>query len=77
MRRLRVKEIAQAKGYTMARLARETSIDIKTLQKIWHKQNYNPLLTTLDKIAGALGVSTRDLLAEDEDRDSATSEKSE
>jgi transcriptional regulator with XRE-family HTH domain len=62
MRRLRVKEVAQARGFTMARLQRAADINLKTLQAIWHNPRHNASLNTLDKIAGVLGVPVTELI---------------
>ena len=62
MRRLRVKEVAQAKGFTMARLQRAADINLKTMQVIWHNPQHDASLNTLDKIAKALGVPITELL---------------
>lgn len=62
MRRLRVKEVAQARGFTMSRLQRAADINLKTMQAIWHNPQHDASLKTLDKIAKALGVPTTDLL---------------
>ena len=62
MRRLRVKEVAQAKGFTMARLQRAADINLKTIQVIWHNPQHDASLNTLDKIAKALGVPTTELI---------------
>ena len=62
MRRLRVKEVAQAKGFTMARLQRAADINLKTIQAIWHNPQHDASLNTLDKIAKALGVPFTDLI---------------
>ncbi len=62
MRRLRVKEVAQAKGFTMARLQRAADINLKTIQAIWHNPQHDASLNTLDKIAKALGVPVTDLI---------------
>lgn len=62
MRRLRVKEVAQAKGFTMARLQRVADINMKTMQAIWHNPQHDASLKTLDKLAKALGVPTTELL---------------
>jgi transcriptional regulator with XRE-family HTH domain len=56
MRRLRVKEVAQAKGFTMAKLQRAADINLKTIQAIWHNPQHDASLKTLDKIAKVLGV---------------------
>ena len=62
MRRLRVKEVAQAKGITMARLQRAADINLKTIQAIWHDPRHNASLNTLDKIAKVLGVPVNELI---------------
>lgn len=62
MRRLRVKEVAQAKGFTMARLQRAADINLKTIQVIWHNPQHDASLNTLDKIARALGVPVTELI---------------
>ncbi len=62
MRRLRVKEVAQAKGFTMARLQRAADINLKTLQAIWHDPRHNASLNTLDKIARVLDVPVTELI---------------
>ena len=62
MRRLRVKEVAQAKGFTMAQLQRVADINLKTIQVIWHNPQHDASLKTLDKIAKALGVPITELI---------------
>lgn len=62
MRRLRVKEVAQEKGFTMARLHRAADINLKTMQAIWHNPQHDASLSTLDKIAKALGVPITELI---------------
>jgi transcriptional regulator with XRE-family HTH domain len=56
LRRLRVKEVAQEKGFSMAKLQRAADINLKTMQAIWHNPQHDASLKTLDKIAKALGV---------------------
>ncbi|HLX57551.1 MAG TPA: helix-turn-helix transcriptional regulator [Ktedonobacteraceae bacterium] len=62
MRRLRVKEVAQAKGFSMARLQRLADINLKTIQAIWHNPQHDASLKTLDKIAKALGAPITELI---------------
>ena len=62
MRRLRVKEVAQARGFTMARLQRAADINLKTMQSIWHNPRHDASLNTLDKLAKALGVPVTELI---------------
>src|SRR2546426_4116519 len=73
MRRLRVKEVAQAKGITMARLQRAADINLKTIQAIWHDPQHNASLNTLDKIAKVLGVPVNELIEDVPDDTSPTS----
>jgi transcriptional regulator with XRE-family HTH domain len=56
VRRLRVKEVAQEKGFSMAKLQRAADINLKTIQAIWHNPQHDASLKTLDKIAKVLGV---------------------
>jgi transcriptional regulator with XRE-family HTH domain len=74
MRRLRVKEVAQARGFTMARLQRAADINLKTLQAIWHNPRHNASLNTLDKIAAVLGVPVTELI-EDVPEDTPLTDK--
>ena len=75
MRRLRVKEVAQAKGFTMARLQRAADINLKTIQAIWHNPQHDASLNTLDKIAKALGVPFTDLIEDVPEGQSPTTKK--
>jgi transcriptional regulator with XRE-family HTH domain len=62
MRRLRVKEVAEARGFTQARLHRAADINLKTIQAIWHNPQHDASLKTLDKIAKVLGVPVTELI---------------
>jgi len=62
LRRLRVKEVAQEKGFSMAKLQRAADINLKTIQAIWHNPQHDASLKTLDKIAKALGVPITELI---------------
>ena len=74
MRRLRVKEVAQARGFTMARLQRAADINLKTIQAIWRDPRHNASLHTLDKLAEVLGVPVTELI-EDVPAGTASQEK--
>ncbi len=65
MLRLRVKEEAQARGFTIARLERTAGIDIKTVRAIWHNPQHNASFETLEKIAAAIGVPVTNLIEDD------------
>ena len=63
MVRLKVKEVAVAKGISQRRLSLRSGIDINTIRKIFqHPTTANPTVDTLGKIADILGVDVSDLL---------------
>ncbi len=63
MARLRIKEIAQAKGISMNKLARHADLSILTIRKLWRDDpNYDPSLSTLQKVADVLAVPLQELL---------------
>ncbi len=62
MIRLRVKEVATAKGISQSKLGRLADIDVKTMRRIY-RQPTEPITTTLlDRLAKALEVDARELL---------------
>jgi transcriptional regulator with XRE-family HTH domain len=65
MIRLRVKEIAEQKGLSQARVSRMSDVDITTVRKIYrHPSEANVTLETLTRLAKALGVSIHDIIEE-------------
>ena len=63
MIRLRVKEIAVQRGISQGRLSRMSNIDLTTIRRIYNNPTAaNITLTTLDKLAKALGVQPSDLI---------------
>jgi hypothetical protein len=42
-----VKEVAQAKGFTMAKLQRAADINLKTIQAIWRNPQHDASLKTI------------------------------
>ena len=76
MPQLKVKELAEARGYNMSRLQRESGVTMPSVRRYWYntrdgKNEGEPLkevdLAVLAAIARVLGVKSRDLLS-DEDR---------
>jgi transcriptional regulator with XRE-family HTH domain len=65
MIRLRIKEAAEEQGLSMAKLARKADMDFKTVQRIFHDPYRDISLSTLDRIAQALGVPVTSLLIEE------------
>jgi len=70
MLRLRVKEVAQAKGISMSKLSRIADVNYKTIQTIWRDPYHGLNTITLNKIAQALGVPTSELLEDVPDNSS-------
>lgn len=62
MIRLRVKEVAEAKGYNISSLSRAADIGLATMRKIWNKPESSVNTTTLEKIARVLNVDISLLL---------------
>ncbi|TMC88094.1 MAG: helix-turn-helix transcriptional regulator [Chloroflexi bacterium] len=71
MIRLRVKEIARAKGFSQGRLSRVANIDENTLKRIYRDPYAIITTETLDKLAKALGVPSAELIEDvpDDKRD--------
>lgn len=69
MVRLRVREVATEKGVGIGKLSRLADVSTNTMRRIWHDDDpgYDATLSTLQKIATALGVGVRDLLVDDKD----------
>jgi DNA-binding Xre family transcriptional regulator len=62
MIRLRVKEIAESKGFNMSSLSRSADISFNTVKRIYRDPFRETNTTILEKLAKALGVSTADLI---------------
>jgi transcriptional regulator with XRE-family HTH domain len=64
---LRVKEIAEAQGITMAMIARETGLARTTIQRYWKGYIQRPDNEVLRKLAAALKLSDwRELFGPDD-----------
>lgn len=62
--RLRVKEVANQKGFSMGKLQRDADVAYNTVKRMY-KNPYHVITTeTLGKLAKALGVSPGELLEE-------------
>ena len=62
--RLRVKEIAKQKGFSMGKLQRDADVAYNTVKRMY-KNPYHVITTeTLGKLAKALGVSLGELIEE-------------
>ena len=69
MIRLRVKEVAKAKGVSQRKLFFRSEVDLRTIQKIYKDPFTNITIQTLAKLAKGLGVSSCELI-EDVDEQS-------
>lgn len=61
MLRLKVREIAESKGYNQSTLSRASDVPIQTIRRIWRNPYYEVRLATLNRIASVLGVPATDL----------------
>lgn len=64
MLRLRVKEVAKARGISMAKLSRMADLNPRTVQAIYQDPYRDVAYSTLVKIAKALNVDVSDLTEE-------------
>jgi DNA-binding Xre family transcriptional regulator len=62
--RLRVKEIAEAKGFNQSSLSRAANIHFTTIKRIYQDPYKDAAISTLAKIAKALDVSICELIEE-------------
>ncbi len=69
MVRLKVKEVAEAKGISMAKLSRMADVGYTTTQSLFHNPQHDVSLYVLHRIAVALGVSICDLIEEKSDKE--------
>jgi DNA-binding Xre family transcriptional regulator len=60
--RLRVKEVAEAKGYNMSTLSRAADVPFSTIRRLWRNPSYEVRLGTLQRIAKILNVPTSELI---------------
>lgn len=75
MIRLKVKEIAQSKKLTMAKLGRMADLNQRTMQAIYNDPYRDVAHSTLLKLAKALEVQITDLYEEVEESDQGKSEE--
>ncbi len=62
MIRLRVKEVAEQKGFSMGRLQRDAGVSYNTVKDIYRDPFREVTTTTINKLAKALSVPTTDLI---------------
>nr|BBH91718.1 hypothetical protein KTC_64690 [Thermosporothrix sp. COM3] len=62
MIRLRVREIAEARGFNQSTLSRASDVSFNTIKRIFQNPYRSVSTDTLDRLAKALGVDIRDLV---------------
>ncbi len=60
--RLRVKEVAEAKGFNISTLSRKADVGISTVRRLWHEPSRNVDFYVLERIAKALEVPATELI---------------
>lgn len=68
-----LKEVAEAKGYKMYRLQKETGLDAGLIRRYWYNKTTSIDLRYLDRLCVFLGVAPGDILRYDA---AATQDKS-
>jgi DNA-binding Xre family transcriptional regulator len=62
MIRLRLEEVAKAKGISMTRLSRISDVEYRTVRKIFRNPEAEIGMTTLDKLCWALHATPAELI---------------
>jgi transcriptional regulator with XRE-family HTH domain len=62
MARLKVKEVAEAKGFNIASLSRRSDVSMKTVRRLWRRPESVTTTDTLERLATALGVTIAELI---------------
>lgn len=62
MFRLKVREVAKARGMSQRQLVLRSELDIKTVQWVFRDDHANITMITLDRIAVTLGVDISELI---------------
>jgi DNA-binding Xre family transcriptional regulator len=62
MLRLRVKEVAEKRGYNMSSLSRASNLSFRTVVHLFKRPESDTNISTLEKIALVLGVQIGDLV---------------
>lgn len=60
--RLRVKELAEQKGFNISSLSRKSDVSQNTMRRLWHDPYRQVEISVLERIAKTLNVPIGDLL---------------
>jgi transcriptional regulator with XRE-family HTH domain len=69
MFRLKIKEIAESKGYNISTLSRASDVPFTTLRRAWKNPHYEIRLGALYRIARVLKVPMGELIGDESDDD--------
>ncbi|HLZ64015.1 MAG TPA: helix-turn-helix transcriptional regulator [Ktedonosporobacter sp.] len=61
MIRLRVKELAEPRGFNISSLSRKADLGFSTVKRIWNDPYHDAAISTLDKLSQALKLPIQDL----------------
>jgi DNA-binding Xre family transcriptional regulator len=61
MIRLKLKEVLQEKKISQSKLSRMADVSLNTIQAMYHNPYHDAVLSTLDRLAKALGVNVSEL----------------
>ena len=67
MVRLKIKEVAESKGYNMSSLSRASDVSFGTIKRLWTKPYSSTTIDTLSRIARTLNVEISDLIEQTPD----------
>ena len=73
MIRLKLKEVLQEKKISQSKLSRMADVSLNTIQAMYHNPYHDAVLSTLDRLAKALGVNVCDLYEVVPDDDASVS----
>jgi transcriptional regulator with XRE-family HTH domain len=76
MLRLRIKEVAEAKGLNRSQLQRAAGVTLALLDRYWKSTTSEVRLSELEKIAKALGVKASELITDDEEQEAGQETRS-
>ena len=60
--RLRVREIAEQKGFNISTLSRKADVGVSTVRRLWHDPFRSVDFYVLERLAKALGVPATELI---------------
>jgi DNA-binding Xre family transcriptional regulator len=60
--RLRIREVAEERGFNMSSLSRASDVSFRTVKRLWKDPTQSANTYTLERIARALSVRVADLI---------------